>query len=151
VHLKLTYTCQVLFRTHFTNSTDLSQEYTFRAERTTSSTCEVFIRTTSYLLTYRVTAYSVLHRNKCYFWTACILNWPVKRGSLLLIHWHFGDSQAVWIGLYYGWNRGKTLCSRVTMKSAYIYRISWPHEFIFDLGCNYNLTHIDRIKQCFRA
>lgn len=34
---------QVLFRTHFTNSTELSQEYTFRAERTTSSTCEVHV------------------------------------------------------------------------------------------------------------
>lgn len=34
---------QVLFRTHFTNSTELSQEYTFRTERTTSSTCEVYV------------------------------------------------------------------------------------------------------------
>ena len=32
---------QVLFRTNFTNNTALEQEYSFRAERSTTSTCEV--------------------------------------------------------------------------------------------------------------
>jgi hypothetical protein len=34
---------QILYRTHFTNNTDLDQEYSFRAERTTSSVCEVHV------------------------------------------------------------------------------------------------------------
>jgi len=33
----------VLFKTLFTNSTDLEQEYCFKTERTTCSTCEVFV------------------------------------------------------------------------------------------------------------
>lgn len=34
---------QVLFKTNFTNSTDMGQEYNFRTEKTTCSTCEVFV------------------------------------------------------------------------------------------------------------
>lgn len=33
----------VLFKTHFTNSTDSVQEYSFKTERTTSSVCEVYV------------------------------------------------------------------------------------------------------------
>ena len=34
---------QVVFKTHFSNSTEIEQEYSFKTERTTSSTCEVHV------------------------------------------------------------------------------------------------------------